>query len=331
MKTNPPFRGRLLLGGAALLTLLASPAGAEIQVDVNDRQVQFGHVAPTRIDGRVFIPLRAVVEALGAEVRWDARTQTVHGSRGSREFALPVGSRTAQVNGRSLNLDAPARLMSGTTMVPLRFVAEALGANVDWNASEQRVAVTLGGGGSAPPAERVAGESVSGELLSVQSAANPPTLTVRVGASRQTYRMGANTEVTRAERGGRARQVNADQLRPGDQVTVRLDGAGRTAERIEATGSTAAAAQTEQTARTVRGEVVRVIRTGQTPLIIVMVNGARQTYEAGTATVSHRTGRRAAPMTGTLRDVLTGDYVTISLDRTGQIAERIDSTHVRPR
>ncbi|MCC2670580.1 MAG: copper amine oxidase-like protein [Armatimonadetes bacterium] len=79
----------LTLGFAALLaTGLVGPAAAQIQVDVNGRPVSFGAVGPQRIGGRVLIPLRAVVEALGAEVTWDSATQTVLGRKGDREFSL---------------------------------------------------------------------------------------------------------------------------------------------------------------------------------------------------------------------------------------------------
>lgn len=333
MKTNFDCFGRSLLVGAIALTLMqASPARAEIQVDVNDRQVQFGNVGPMRLDGRVFIPLRAVVEALGAEVRWDAGTQTVHGSKGGREFALPIGSRTAQVNGRTLALDAPARLMSGNTMVPLRFVAEALGANVDWNAPEQRVAISLGasGGGGSPAAT---GETVSGQVISVQANANPRTLTVRVEGVRQTYRLSDNTRITRGEEGTRGARVDLEELRTGDQVSVRLDAAGEMARHIEATTATgnggSGGSDGPRNDRGVRGEVIRVLAGGNPPLMVVMVNGARKTYEVGDAQISERGVRGGARVTVALKNVLKGDQVTVYTDRTGQIAERIDVMRAR--
>lgn len=140
----------LALGaGAAVSLLAAQPAFARIQVDVNGTPVRFQGVQPQSLHGRVFIPLRAVAESLDARVQWDPVTQSVLGSRGSRRFTLPIGSRTASVQGRSVYLDEPARLMAGTTMVPLRFAAEALGAEVDWNAAAQRVAINLAGSRSA--------------------------------------------------------------------------------------------------------------------------------------------------------------------------------------
>jgi hypothetical protein len=318
--------GRTLLGGAIALSLCqASPARAEIQVDVNNRQVQFGNVAPSRIDGRVFIPLRAVVEALGADVRWEAATQTVFGSKGGREFELPIGSRSAQVNGRSLALDAPARLIAGNTMVPLRFVAEALGADVAWNAADQRVAITMGaGGGGRDGGGAATGETVAGELVSVQAGADPRTLTMRVDGVRQTYVLLDDARVTRGARGVRGQRVDVGQLRAGDQITLRLDDSGRSVRSVDATGADSSIGSGGRPFGSgVRGEVIRVLVNGNPPLMVMMVNGIRKTYEVGDATVSERSGR-GARVTRTLQDVTKGDQVVVYLDRTGQIAERIE-------
>jgi hypothetical protein len=151
--TYSKLRGAMtpaLAGFAALLAMVASaPARAAIQVDVNGRALRFADVQPVSMSGRVYLPLRDVAEALDADVRWNAATQTVHGSRNGRSFALPIGSRTAFVEGNSVRLDSPARLVSGRTLVPLRFAAEALGAAVSWHPADQRVAIDLPGG-SAP-------------------------------------------------------------------------------------------------------------------------------------------------------------------------------------
>ena len=115
------------VGVAALLLLSSLPAAAAISVDVNGKPLQFGNAQPIKIGGSVLIPLRAVVENLGAEIHWDGSTQTVSGSKGAREFSLRIGSRDARVNNNPVTLNQPAQLINGNTMVPLRFVAEALG------------------------------------------------------------------------------------------------------------------------------------------------------------------------------------------------------------
>jgi len=151
MKTRRMYRvaAPALFGAAALLG--AGSAEAAINVEVDGNPVYFQSVKPAMMNGRVFLPLRKVAEALDADVSWDARTRTVHGRRGERTFALPIGSTRAFVNGSAMRLDAPARVVRGTTVVPLRFAAEALGADVAWRPAQQLVAINLNG-------ERVAGE-----------------------------------------------------------------------------------------------------------------------------------------------------------------------------
>lgn len=137
---------------AALVSITAAGAAfASIGVDVNGRPVSFSGTRPMQVNGRVFIPLRDVAETLGAQVSWDPATRSVRGSREGRSFALPLGSNRAYVGDRVVALDAPARMVNGKTMVPLRFAAEALGADVAWRPSTGRVAIDLAG-------SRVAGE-----------------------------------------------------------------------------------------------------------------------------------------------------------------------------
>ena len=133
---------RTLMLGTALLT--AAIASAQIKVTVNQDPVGFDGMQPVSINGRVFVPLRGVFEKMGAFVEWNPGTQTVTATRQNSAVKLQVGSHNAWVDGNSMPMDAPARLMSGRTMVPLRFLSEALGAGVDWLAQTQTVAITTG-------------------------------------------------------------------------------------------------------------------------------------------------------------------------------------------
>ena len=98
-------------------------------------------VPPVIEGGRTMVPFRILFEALGATVNWNAATSTVSGTRGNTSIALVIGSRNATVNGRAVTLDVAPRIISGRTMVPLRFVSENLGAEVAWVASQQTVVV----------------------------------------------------------------------------------------------------------------------------------------------------------------------------------------------
>ena len=127
---------------AGLLVIGGAYAQDRINVIVNGQQVQFSGTRPSEVRGRVLVPLRGVLEQMGAYVGWDQTTQTVSASKGDLDLSLPIGSRTARVNGKDVSLDVPAQVVDGTTMVPLRFISEALGANVQWVEATQTVEVT---------------------------------------------------------------------------------------------------------------------------------------------------------------------------------------------
>ena len=96
---------------------------------------------PAMINGRVMAPMRFIFQALGADVNWIQSTQTVVGTRGSRTIRLTVGQAVGYVNGRPVRLDAPAQVIGGRVFVPLRFIAEALDASVNWNGAQRAVII----------------------------------------------------------------------------------------------------------------------------------------------------------------------------------------------
>jgi hypothetical protein len=122
---------------------IALPASAQgINVFVDGTVVNFAGVPPTNQGGRLLVPLRGVFEALGAQVDYNAATRTIDALRGNTRLQLTIGSSTAFVNGAPVRLDAPAQTSLGRTLVPLRFVGEALGAQVNWDANTQSVIIT---------------------------------------------------------------------------------------------------------------------------------------------------------------------------------------------
>lgn len=132
----------LFLSLVVLFTLVAPVAAqAEIQVIVGGAKVSFD-VPPVNKDGRVLVPLRAIGEALGFTVGFDSATKTVSLVKPGTEIILVLGSQEARVNGQVKTLDVPAQAMNGRTLVPVRFVAENLGATVSWDPATQTVTVT---------------------------------------------------------------------------------------------------------------------------------------------------------------------------------------------
>ena len=137
-----------ILSAALGANALFSPAfAASVTVTVNGQQVNFDQ-PPVERAGRVFVPLRGVFERLGASVVY--QSGLINATGNGRNISLRIGSTQATVNGQTQALDVAPFLIGSRTLVPLRFVAQALGASVDWNNSTSTVTITGGGQPNAP-------------------------------------------------------------------------------------------------------------------------------------------------------------------------------------
>ncbi|MEJ8554543.1 N-acetylmuramoyl-L-alanine amidase [Tepidibacter sp. Z1-5] len=100
-----------------------------------------GDVPPVILNDRTLVPVRLISENLGAKVSWDPKKYEVHIQKDNKKIGLKIDSYKAYVNGKEYTLPdkVPAKLISDRTMVPVRFVSEQLGVNVDWDSSNRVV------------------------------------------------------------------------------------------------------------------------------------------------------------------------------------------------
>ena len=112
----------MLLGGVSAVY------GGEksISLQINGSQIS-AEVPPTVIDGRTMVPVRAIFEAVGANIDFDAETKTITAKKGDATVNMTVGTKVATVNNKEVQLDAPAVIVNGRTLAPARFVAETFG------------------------------------------------------------------------------------------------------------------------------------------------------------------------------------------------------------
>lgn len=104
-------------------------------------------VAPQIIEGRTLLPIKWVAEPLGATVEWSASDRRVTISLNGTVLELWIGKSQARVNGSYVSIDATnpkvvPLIVSGRTMLPVRFVAEQLGADVQWEAPTKTITIT---------------------------------------------------------------------------------------------------------------------------------------------------------------------------------------------
>lgn len=141
---------KLFCLAAAVAAICGFGAGAAnaaaVTIVVNGTTVNFDQ-PPEERAGRVFVPLRGVFERLGASVVY-ANGQ-INATGNGHNVSLHIGSTQATVNGQPVTVDVAPFLVGARTLVPLRFVAQALGASVDYNNGTRVVSINNGGGSSA--------------------------------------------------------------------------------------------------------------------------------------------------------------------------------------
>ncbi|MCG6175832.1 copper amine oxidase N-terminal domain-containing protein [Anoxybacillus sp. LAT_31] len=95
--------------------------------------------SPIMVNNRILVPFRAIAQSTEANVFWNANTKQVTVQKNKKVIFLTVQSSTATINDQTVTLDAPPIIYKGRTLVPIRFIAEALDANVQWTGKEVRL------------------------------------------------------------------------------------------------------------------------------------------------------------------------------------------------
>src|ERR1700736_4543316 len=245
-----------------------------VRVFIDGQPVVFD-VPPVIASGRVLVPLRGVFQRLGALVTWDPSTQTVLAERADTSVDLRIGDTQARINGQPTFMDVPALLVSGRTMVPLRFVSQALGPQVSWDAPSATVQITSQAAVTVPPSQTYsapaapvapppvvpppvpATTTVTGTVVFANAGVYSGQIQIQVGNAVFTYKVLSTTAVTRVNASTNAGgSVALETVRPGDQIQVIVDQSG-TAQAIQASY------------REVSGRLVAVTDAG----VVVLENG----------------------------------------------------------
>lgn len=134
------------LGGVATLqenTIQAAASGVNIMLD--GYSLPFP-VEPVVMNGTTMVPFRAISEALGIKVLWNQAAKKISASKvdpaGTKEVVLTMGSKSAVVDGGTVNLAVAPQSIRGTTMIPLSFFSGQFGAAVSWNQATKTVSIT---------------------------------------------------------------------------------------------------------------------------------------------------------------------------------------------
>lgn len=146
---NPPKRTVIPFNmGNTMITAGYGGVTTSVKVEITQATVMINGVVqvydqpPVILNDRTLVPLRGIFEALGATVSWEQNTKTVTATKEGTTIRLTIGSAKAHKNGMTINLDQPPQLINDRTMLPVRFVSEALGAEVNWDQRIRTVVIT---------------------------------------------------------------------------------------------------------------------------------------------------------------------------------------------
>ena len=124
-------------------------------------------------DGTTLVPIGVISDYLGGTSEWDSETQTATVENGDVRIVLTIGSSTATVNGEKKTLTLTPRIVTvndqggGRTMVPLRFIAEAFGYDVDWDKDTRTALISTSGAAQDPSGDSL--DEPSASLMTISS------------------------------------------------------------------------------------------------------------------------------------------------------------------
>ncbi len=132
----------------------------EITVKIDGTEVVFPDQKPILHNDRTMVPMRAIFEALGADVVWDNDINTAMAKKGDVYILIQIGNTKLIKNNENVELDVPAMLLNDRTLVPVRAISEALECKVDWVEETLEVVITTDAAKEEAPADEAAEETV---------------------------------------------------------------------------------------------------------------------------------------------------------------------------
>jgi len=121
---------------------LSVQIGSNIITDLaGNSAMQIMDVVPIIQDGRTLLPLRFLVNALGADIDWNEKTSEVTITLDGRVLTFTIGEITYELV--ALGMDVPPQIIDGRTMVPLRFISEFFGAMVSWDEVSRKIEIIM--------------------------------------------------------------------------------------------------------------------------------------------------------------------------------------------
>ncbi|KJS65172.1 MAG: hypothetical protein JL50_15170 [Peptococcaceae bacterium BICA1-7] len=118
-----------------------SEANNGISIILNDQKLIFDQ-PPVIEDGTVLVPMRALLEKFNMAIEYDSNSETVTAKNKNTTIIVTINSKIALINNNTKKLRVAPRIINSRTMVPIRFISEALGDEVVWHEDIKTVNIT---------------------------------------------------------------------------------------------------------------------------------------------------------------------------------------------
>ncbi|WP_274468167.1 MULTISPECIES: N-acetylmuramoyl-L-alanine amidase family protein [unclassified Paenibacillus] len=135
----PAFCLLLLVSMLVPATAMGAEASNAIKLYMNEKKLVSAEVQPRIVNGNTIVPVRIIVEEIGAKVAWDESARKVTIVKDDTHIQLVIDSKTALINGKKETMEVPPIIDKGNTMLPLRFIGEQMGIEFTWDASTSSV------------------------------------------------------------------------------------------------------------------------------------------------------------------------------------------------
>jgi hypothetical protein len=257
--------------------------------------------APRVVNGRLLVPIVRIYGALGISISRDGDNIVAAAPR--KTIALRLGSDIARIDNQTVRMDGPATEIDGATYVPLRFVADSLGAGVSYDAKAARVDVVSSLVGRTPSLTQSDGDGgtqIVGTVTAVDLNSAPESITVTRSGSVRSIAINSDAKILLQDTIAKtSSNATLDDVHAGDAVSVYVSKNGKVDQLIDRyasrTGTVAAVSPSALVLRD--GHVITPDRD-----TAITLNGA--SANIGDALVGDTLVVRSNPDTGEKRQIL---------------------------
>lgn len=124
-----------------IITSISTIAETPITVTLDGQQLQF-EVPPKIINERTIVPMRTIVESMGATLEWNSINNLIIAKKGNFRIEMQINNKVMKMNDFDVTLDVAPQIIDGRTLVPVRAIAKSLNADVQWDNENKIVKIS---------------------------------------------------------------------------------------------------------------------------------------------------------------------------------------------